>query len=130
MRLVPTSMWTVGVVGLAAILVGCGPRHGTVSGMVTVDGRPLDYGMVDFTALGGVASAPVVDGRFTVERVPVGHATVTVRSVPRPVVAERSTTANTFQGPIPDRYMMPEQSGLSLEVSAGSQRHDVPVSSR
>jgi len=35
----------------------------------------------------------------------------------------------TFE-PLPDRYLTPEQSGLSLEVVAGEQQHDITVTAK
>ncbi|MFM7206704.1 MAG: hypothetical protein ACKO4T_08555 [Planctomycetaceae bacterium] len=86
---------------LLAIVIlngGCSRRSGCVSGTVTVDGRPLEYGMVNFVGAGGAASAPAGGGQ-------------------RPFA------------PLPDRYASPGQSGLAVDVVAGDQRLDLPLTS-
>lgn len=108
---------------------GCGRRHGRVSGTVTVDGRPLDHGVVNFIGAGGAASAPVLSGAYDASPVPVGRAGIAVRATPRPAVADPAAAAVDFV-PLPDRYIEPERSGLSLDVVAGDQRHDISISTR
>lgn len=117
----------VAVVGLVAG-PACGPRHGEVSGRVTVDGAPLDYGIVNFVARGAASSAPVVDGRFAAGGVPLGSVKIAVRALPRPVVAEPAAASARPYAPLPERYLSPEQSGLTLDVKAGRQSHDITVS--
>lgn len=113
-----------------ALLAGlaCGPRHGDVSGHVTVDGMPLDYGIVNFVTDGAASSAPVVDGMFAAGGVPLGTVRIAVRALPRPVVAEPAAANARPYAPLPDRYLSPEASGLTLEVRPGRQVHDIVVS--
>lgn len=70
--------------GLAAVLfaAGCADDDGTgeVVGTVTLDGKPLDTGAVQFAPTDGkspTAGAPIRAGRFTA-RVPTGEMTVRV----------------------------------------------------
>jgi len=46
---------------------GCGPATGTVSGNVTIDGQPLDKGIISFAAAEGTeqpASADIANGHY------------------------------------------------------------------
>ncbi len=64
---------------LLPLAVGCGSRKGTVSGTVTLDGQPLAVGTIAFIpSQGPGASAPIEDGKYSVERVPTGKVSVTV----------------------------------------------------
>lgn len=121
--------WVIRVTAVALVAASaCGPRHGEVSGRVTVDGAPLDYGIVNFVAPGAASSAPVVDGKFTAGGVPLGSVKIAVRALPRPVVAEPAAASTRPYAPLPDRYLSPEQSGLTLDVKVGRQSHDITVS--
>lgn len=120
--------WRAGLVVLAIAAPGCGERHGRVSGTVTVDGRPLDYGIVNLVGSGGAASAPILDGRFEAGGVPLGSVKIAVRALPRPVVATPAGDGTRPFAPLPTRYMSPDDSGLALEVKPGAQRHDLLVS--
>lgn len=60
---------------LVAFLVGCGgdegPPREPVSGAVTLDGRPLEKGLITFTPESGgdlIVSGLVVDGEFAIPR--------------------------------------------------------------
>jgi hypothetical protein len=120
--------WRAGLVVLVLAAAGCGRRLGDVAGSVAVDGRPLDYGIVNFVGAAGAASAPVLDGRFEAGGVPLGTVRIAVRALPRPVVAEPAAGATRPFAPLPDRYLSPQDSGLTLEVKPGPQRHDLVLS--
>jgi hypothetical protein len=121
-------MGRLGLVVLAVAAAGCGSRHGDVSGSVTVDGRPLDYGIVNLVGSGGAASAPILDGRFEAGGVPLGSVKLAVRALPRPVVAAPAADGTRPFAPLPARYLSPDDSGLALEVRPGQQRHDIALS--
>lgn len=78
---------TVAILGIAVlVLAGCG--HGLtgerqpVSGTVTLDGKPLPYGLIEFSQdadRGQLQTAVVTDGKFNLPAsagLPVGHYTV------------------------------------------------------
>jgi hypothetical protein len=47
---------------------GCGPATGTVSGKVTIDGQPLDKGIISFAAAEGTAqpaTADITNGHYS-----------------------------------------------------------------
>lgn len=112
---------------VAAVGLGCGPRLGEVSGTVAVDGMPLDYGIVNLVGPGGAASAPVLEGRFEAGGVPLGPVRLAVRALPRPVVADPASAGARPYAPLPERYLAPESSGLSLDVKPGRQRLDLTL---
>lgn len=115
-------------IAAACLAVGCGQRLGHVAGTVLVDGEPLDYGIINFVAPAGAASAPILDGAFEAGGVPLGRVQIAVRAMPRPVVAAPAAAGVRPFGPLAERYLSPERSGLSLEVRPGRQRHDVVIS--
>src|SRR5947208_16764882 len=78
----------VAAVGLlaAAVLafVGCdsGPKTGEVSGTASFDGTPIEDGAIDFEAADGkspTAGGTIKDGKYAVDKVPVGTAKVRIR---------------------------------------------------
>ena len=124
----------------ALVMAGCGTRGGTLSGSVTVDGTPLANGVLMVQAdHGGQLSAPVVAGRYEVRQVPIGPARLAVRGLPPPPMIGPPPTAGTGGGPaaaglkfvpLADEYADPDRSGLRIEVTGGSQRADLDLSSR
>ena len=95
----PTEKWTspqpgcqrLGcVVFMVLLLCGCGTRGPgypatRLEGAVTVDGKPLATGGIQFlpqdTAQGPAVGAVVVDGRYAVDDVPLGEVRAIVTSV-------------------------------------------------
>lgn len=74
--------WTFlfGLVALTA--AGCGPSTGSVSGNVTFEGAGIPMGNITFVPpKGDSVPGTIQDGKYYVENVPLGEATVTV-SVP------------------------------------------------
>jgi len=72
--------------GLAFVVVllavGCGSRTGDVSGKVLYKGKPLSGGSVTFFHSKGASSSRIDnDGSYTVFKVPVGEAKITVQSL-------------------------------------------------
>jgi hypothetical protein len=142
-RLPAKTLLVLGVLALA----GCGPAEGTISGTVQFDGRPLTAGVNTVTFLGddgGVKSCMVEpDGRYSLRGVRVGHARITVQSLPSPPhlsmapgedgqmkpVGESDQLAKPGRAPgIPERYKDPSKSGLSHDVQRGSHTFDIILS--
>jgi hypothetical protein len=106
-------------------LVGCrgGSRRVSVSGTVTLAGKPVNEGLVSFSpdaSKGNTArvscTAPIKDGRYelkstgvlkseTSSGAPLGWYKVTV-----------NTIMGKLKSEIPDRYTNPTQTPLSIEV--------------
>lgn len=117
-------------------LTGCSSdsQHGTVTGSVTLDGQPLEVGVIRFTPANGQAAAVEANisaGQFTA-RVPVGQSRVMVTS-PK-VVGKRkayqtadSPTVDVVEERLPARYNA--KSELSFDVTPGEQSKDFPLQS-
>mgnify|MGYP001426170676 CR=1 FL=1 len=141
---------------LLFLTVGCGSK-GTISGTVTYKGTPLAAGSVVFVPgkEGPSITAPIIDGKYTVEKVPVGSAKIAVMSIstegtdsfmtqimtggkggppkdaPMPEEARKlfeGGGGQTKKGvKIPEQYNDPEKSGLTYTVESGNQTHDIPL---
>jgi hypothetical protein len=119
------------------VLVGCSkPSSGTLTGKVTLNGEPVALGTIAFFSDdGGVVSSSIHDGRYRVEKAPLGHARITVQAhaasqmiVPIGHVQSSSSSQPKTPAkfaPIPARYADGEASGLSHEVIAGPQVRDI-----
>jgi hypothetical protein len=80
-----TSFWRLGigllVLPLGLMAAGCGSSQGTVSGKVTFQGKVVPGGTVSIIPAkgGGLVSGNIQeDGSYTISKVPVGPAKVTV----------------------------------------------------
>lgn len=76
------------LVGCIILTSGCGPesKMGTISGTVSVDGKPAENGSISFTPVDGMAQnsgAAIQQGKFT-SQVPIGESKVEIR-VPKVV---------------------------------------------
>src|SRR4051812_37980474 len=108
---------------LCALLVaGCGPAEvprATLSGKISYGGKPLPSGTVSLIVGSTVASGPIKDGQYTIERAPVGAAKI---GVVTPMIATNSqqmqmkqkVEGKSFSGevvqpvPIPNKYNNPD----------------------
>ena len=132
---------------LSAFLVcGCGGGRGTVSGKVVFDGKPLATGMISFHSKVGnkeVNNAAIVNGAYSISNLPAGETDVTIKSVDPAKAASGSGAKASKEGgadarsapkegtsnyvPIPQRYGVPDQSGLTLTVTKGEQTFNVDL---
>jgi hypothetical protein len=129
----------LGLCGLAGLVAGCGggpklPPMAPVSGSVTLDGKPLPQGTVQFVpnAAQGTAGAPAVgsigpDGRYTLQTAGhdgaiVGHHKVRVdaRRTPKDYMDTMPPSL------IPAKYNDPDTSGLVVEVKGG-EKNQIPL---
>jgi hypothetical protein len=116
------------VLSLTFSVGGCtgDSQHGTVSGTVTLNGKPLKSGLIRFIPVGGQtasADATITDGKFTAI-VPIGEKQVWV-SAPK-VVGQRKTSdrPDSPMVDIVDELLPVEYnaaSKMTLSVTAGSQ---------
>jgi hypothetical protein len=84
---------------------------GKVTGMITFKGKPLAAGKVIFHLENDqFVGAKVKDGKYTVDRVPVGTRTVTIEA----------------KG-IPLKYAGENTSGLTLQVKEGTATHNIDL---
>jgi hypothetical protein len=128
---------------LLPLTVGCGeePRSPQfpVSGKVTVDGKPLEQGLISFlpSVSGPAASAPIEAGAFALDRTdgpgqgPYKVEIVSVQSTGRQVVSpdDPSVTIEETRNIIPTRYNA--RSDLLVQVSAdGENAYRFDISSK
>jgi hypothetical protein len=122
-------VWLVAVCSVSMAAHGCSsdPSKGTVSGTVTLDGQPLQSGLIRFVPVDGQtpsAEATITDGEYSAD-VPVGEKRVSI-SAPK-VVGKRpayqtpdSPTIDIVEELLPKRYNV--SSELTLNVTAGRQQ--------
>lgn len=126
---------TVAAMQIAA-LIGCGGKPAQVSGTVTLDGKPLERGVVGFTPVaGGLRAAGIIqsDGRYTLTTnresgLETGEYRVTVVSrEPGPP----SNGGPPMPGPYitPERYAVESTSGLFYTVAPGNNTIDIELTS-
>lgn len=126
------------VIALAAGLLtssGCGGKPASVSGTVSVDGKPLDQGTVGFTpTAGGMRAVGLIqsDGSYQLKTnrdrgLDVGEYTVTVTA--------REAVQTEGGPPMPGKYLAPKRygstrtSGLVEQVESGSNVIDLNLES-
>jgi len=115
-----------------ACLVGCGPKMGTVSGRVTVDGKPLVKGVICFvpeTDPNRSTTVEIVNGQYTANVVagltlvqisaPVSAGAFPEHDGPDAAMVERTEES------LPEKYH--GASELSLEVKPGPNTKDWQV---
>jgi hypothetical protein len=132
----------------ALLAAGCGIPTGDVTGTVSYKGQPLKTGSVTFFTQHGARGDLInEDGTYTVRDVPCGEAKVTVVSqddekmvayVKALSAASREKKdkgaaalpalppSGTF-ALIPEKYGIPEQSGLSASVNRGLNKKDLEL---
>lgn len=96
-----------------ALLLGCSGQNASVTGMVTLDGQPLDRGAVSFHAIGsGPTAVGQIDttGRYTLKigedaGLPPGEYVVTV------VASEDPLPPKGFDSPTPGELITPARYG-------------------
>jgi hypothetical protein len=138
-----------GLVALVCLFAtGCGSKSATVTGRVTYNGKPVSNGSVivycsDKQIVRGNIAA---DGAYSIPNVPYGTSVVTVQSHARvppglrlqqspppssggpiPPTVEYTDTARVT---IPQRYGLPEESGLGVVVDHGAVTFDIVLADR
>ncbi|MFO0899630.1 MAG: hypothetical protein U0836_19555 [Pirellulales bacterium] len=128
-----------GILLALALCVGCGESLPTVSGKVTIDGKPVPEGMISFQPQpsGAIAVAPIrPDGSYEVK---TGTATglkpgeyIIVVQAPKgiPPAPTAQNPNPKFERWVPAKYGNPETSGLQLTVTSGSITHNLDLKSK
>jgi len=124
---------------LVGTVSGCGKQTGSVSGKVTLNGKALPGGYVNFQseAAGATAKSSAIqpDGGYSVSGLPVGPVKITVQGVavrklalpkgmPGGGESPKSDQAEVF---VPPQYANAEKSGLTYDVQPGSQEHNIDL---
>jgi hypothetical protein len=130
-RLKLRIVWLCAVCAVSLAAGGCSSDSGkgTVSGIVTLDGQPLQSGLIRFVPIDGrtpTAEATITDGEFSAE-VPIGEKRV---SISAPKVVGKRPAYQTPNAPmidvveelLPARYNVTSE--LTLNVTDG--RQDAP----
>jgi hypothetical protein len=128
-------------IGFAALMVaaaGCGPSQATVSGKVTLHGKPVTAGTVLFVGYNNQIATGKLDeeGHYVAPRVPMGSLKVAVQTL-RPeqlqAMANQSKDAQPLPKrlanlvPVPQKYTDPETSGLTCQVNQSQQEHNIDL---
>lgn len=131
---------------LPLVAAGCGANPTTVSGTVTFQGRPVPGGSVilyceDKQIVRGLIGP---DGHYSIPNVPRGAVTVAVQAHPRvpdgmqmkqnlppaaggPLPPSAGLADGGKAVAIPQRYGLPEESGLSAVVGRDAVRYDIDL---
>jgi hypothetical protein len=148
----PTWAAAVAIMALAS---GCGPRAGTVSGQVFLDGKPLPGGMVTFLPLArgmNPSSSPIdAEGRYEVSvvegeyQIAVDNRELEARSHPRPPPKappglklpppgkadtpprEKEPSSPGKYVPIPEKYYNGPKSGLRITATGSPQEYRIEL---
>jgi hypothetical protein len=145
------AMIVASILAVAFVCSGCGDATtaGTVevSGLVTLDGQPVDQAAVAFIGNEGARlAAGQTDGagKFKV-RASLGKNLVTVsKDAPRSIMPEttgddnlmpsdgeyKKMIANKPKPSVPAKYSDPKTSGLSFDITAGMQQLELALSSK
>jgi hypothetical protein len=113
------------------LAVGCGKKlDASLSGVVTLDGKPLHTGLVTFTPVksGAAAYADIgADGRYSARTgnnagLACGDYVVTVVALTRPPRGRDDLPGDLLT---PTRYSNPRQSDLHFTIGPGANRIDI-----
>lgn len=120
-----------------ATIAGCGGKPATVSGVVSLDGKPINRGSVGFTPTqGGMQAVGTIqpDGSYELKTnrdlgLDVGEYKVSIAA--REPGKEDPNGGPPMPGPFitPRRYARPQSSGLVFQVTKGSNEIDIELSS-
>jgi hypothetical protein len=112
----------------ALFLAGCdqGPAKGTVKGAITLDGEPVDGGVITFVPADGKSqpeAVPITKGEYTVT-MPIGEKRVEIYWAPSSGSAADTASQGREQivQRIPTKYN--SQSTLTHTVTKGEARQD------
>lgn len=140
-RLLVTLMsWKTVAFGMLVFIAGCGGKNeATVSGAVTLDGKPLTTGNVVFhPAVDGPVGYGTIDstGRYTLQTgdapglVP-GSYIITVSAIERPSAEELKVNEYTLPKMLtPMKYNKKEETPLKFDVKPGTNAIDLALGSK
>lgn len=128
----------------AAAAAGCSskvPRLTVLEGQVTLDGKPLKAGYLQFLSDDNVTSTGVelsADGRYRLPGAPVGptHVAVVTRQykILEPNENDPESKGGKKPNPrymaVPEKYATPETSGLAFNIASGQRELNIELSSK
>jgi len=121
---------------LATLLDGCGGKaeftypHTSLGGDVTIDGSPVEAGMISFLSLdranGQEVTTRVVRGRYIAEKVPLGKVLVVISAFKETgrILDQDGRSSPELTTIIPPKY----QPGFELNILPGASRVDFRMS--
>jgi hypothetical protein len=116
---------------VAFALTGCAPASGIVQGKITVNGSPLQAGLITFQSEVGnhdAFSAAIQDGHYETGPIPTGPCKVTVvhSSVAKPAAGGSDLNRVRAAGAItvPEKYGRADTSGITVTVKPGGNTFD------
>lgn len=120
---------------MAFVASGCGaPPTGTLSGKVTVNGKPLPAGMLILNTEDKMSfTTGIKDGIYSVDKIPLGKATIAVRESPAASNTEpgKGDPSKPLPPPppkvVPAKYEKAESSGLSTTVVKGPNEFNIDL---
>lgn len=122
------------------LATGCAPTFHGVSGLVTLDGKPLAGAAVTYIPEGpGQPSVATADesGRYTLETIntagvkPGTYKVVVTKIAFTPVDERTGVGGQPLPSPVPAKYTKVETSGLSITVPAtGEGAYDLKLESK
>jgi len=137
-----------GLLVLSVAVLGCGGGTGTVTGTVSYKGTPLKGGNVTFVAADKQTHLSAIgeDGRYTIEKLALGTAQISVETDSLAQMARRprygppagAEAPGGYKPPdpaeaakryvqIPKPYGDPATSGLTYDVKRGSQQYPIDL---
>jgi hypothetical protein len=132
------SLFALGAALVLTTIVGCGQEKSVVSGVVTLDGVPLDNGTIQFFPEkgDGQTAAAILDqeGRYRVEASPTTMKVVISSSK---VIGKRKKYTDVPESPwieermevLPPRYRDRNKTELIFKVEPGENRKDFELKS-
>lgn len=123
--------------GLGLACGPSGPEMARVSGVVTYQGKPLEYGSVGFSPIdpGGVPAGGQIgpDGRYTLQTTEPGdgarlgkyRVNITTTKVEEVLDYIPKKPVKKAPSPIPEKYNNPQTAGIEVEVKSGA--NDIPI---
>ena len=122
------------VLATSTFFIGCG-KQGGVTGSVTYNGQPVEFGTISFTPVDGrgpVFGGKIENGKFTVEPSYPGNKVVSVRGIRQQVLSQTREEAmkelKSGSANLPD--YIPEDAqgnGQEMEISEGGQTIDIVI---
>ena|SRR5688572_20106936 len=141
-RFIPITLFLVSLAGCGG--AGAPPGSVSVSGTVTLDGKPVDSAAVAFIGNEGARLATASTdsaGKFTIQAAPGKNVVTVAKASPNPTpVSDAPQTMPTegeyqklilsVKSEFPSKYGDPKTSGISFDVTPGMKPVEVVLSSK
>jgi len=117
---------------LLVVPSGCDSGTARVTGTVRFKGMLLTSGSVKFIGVDGQSKSTAIaeNGAYQIDNPPLGTVTITVKThprVPKGLTNTREDGSKDQHEGVPDKYGIPDQSGLTFTVRKGSQTYNIDL---